>query len=259
VEAAAGIAFAGDHCRGDLAAIPVRRCWQAWKGLPIKVAGVVRPGQDACVKDWTAWHAAYDDPSSPLSARLKRVRSHLSDAVDHAPAGRVSLVSLCAGQGHDVIGVLPDHPRRDDVRAVLVEADARNAGLARRAAAGRGLSQVEVRQADASLVASFADALPAGVLLLCGIFGNVSDPDIRRTVRAAPALCRAGTTVIWTRHRRPPDLTPQVRAWFAESGFEEIAFDALETSALTSVGVHRLRRAPAAGLPGHRLFTFRAA
>jgi len=206
--------------------------------------------------DWAAWHAAYDDPSSPLNARLKRVRSHVSDAIDHAPAGRVGLVSLCAGQGHDVIGVLPHHPRRDDVRAVLVEADVRNAGLARRAAAGQGLSQVEVRQADASLVASFADALPADVLLLCGIFGNVSDRDIRRTVQAASALCRPGATVIWTRHRHPPDLTPQIRAWFTENGFEEIVFDALETSALTGVGVNRLCRAPADSPPSHRLFTF---
>jgi hypothetical protein len=209
--------------------------------------------------DWVAWHAAYDDPSSPLSARLRRVRSHLSDAIDRAPVGQVSLVSLCAGQGHDVIGVLPHHPRRGDVRAVLVEADACNAGLARRAAVALGLSRVEVRQADAGLVGSFADALPADVLLLCGILGNVSDGDIRRTVQAAPALCRPGATVIWTRHRRPPDLTPQLRAWFAESGFDEIAFDAVETSALTSVGVSRLRRVPADTLPDHRLFAFRAA
>ncbi len=226
-----------------------------------RVAGVPgegRAGQDVCVRDWVAWHAAYDDPSSSLSARLRQVRSHLSDAVDRAPAGQVSLVSLCAGQGHDIIGVLPHHPRRDDVRAVLVESDPRNAGLAQRAAAGQGLTGVEVRQADASLVASFADALPADVLLLCGIFGNVSDHDIQHTVSAAPALCRAGATVIWTRHRRPPDLTPQLRAWFADSGFDEVAFDALGTSALTSVGVHRLSRAPAARPPSRPLFTFRA-
>ena len=118
-------------------------------------------------------------------------------------------------------------------------------------------AQVEVRQADAGVSASFSDVLPADVLLLCGIFGNVSERDIRRTVHAAPALCRAGATVIWTRHRRPPDLTPQVRAWLAESGFEEIAFDALETSVLTSVGVSRLSR-PRLGLPGRLCFTFRA-
>ena len=168
------------------------------------------------------------------------------------------LVSLCAGQGHDVFGVIPDHPRRDDVHAVLVESDPRNVVLARRAAAGQRLPGLEVRQADAGLVADFVDVLPADVLLLCGIFGNVSDRAIRRTVQAAPALCRAGATVIWTRHRRPPDLTPQIRAWFALAGFEEIAFDALETSALTSVGVHRLSRSPAAWPPDGRLFTFLA-
>jgi hypothetical protein len=209
-----------------------------------------------CVKDWVVWHRDYDDPSSSLSARLRRVRYHLSRAIDRAPAGAVSVVSLCAGQGRDVIGVLPGHPRRDDVRAVLIEADATNAALARRSAADAGLALVDVRQADASLVTSFADALPAGVLLLCGIFGNVSHRDIQRTVEAAPALCRPGATVIWTRHRRPPDLTPRVRGWFAASGFEEIAFDALGTDTMTGVGVNLLRHAPATALPDEPLFTF---
>ena len=62
--------------------------------------------------------------------------------------------------------------------------------------------------------------------------------------------------MIWTRHRRPPDLTPQIRAWFAESGFDEVAFDALEISVLTSVGVNRLCGAPADTPPSHRRFTF---
>jgi hypothetical protein len=46
------------------------------------------------VKDWVAWHAAYDDPSASLSVRLQRVRSHLWDAIGRAPASGVSLVSL---------------------------------------------------------------------------------------------------------------------------------------------------------------------
>ena len=209
--------------------------------------------------DWAAWHEAYDDPSSPLSARLRSVQAHLSDAISQAPAGPIRLVSLCAGQGRDVIGVLPSHPRREDVRAVLVEADPRNAGVARSAAAALDLAQVEVREADASLVAGFADALPAGVLLLCGIFGNVSDSDIRRTVQAAPALCHRGATAIWTRNRRPPDLTPQIREWFTAAGFDEIAFDAVETTALTSVGVARLGRDPDRVLPDGPLFTFGSA
>jgi hypothetical protein len=219
-------------------------------------------GDNVRVMDWAAWHEYYNDPASPLSTRLSCVQAHLAGALDRAPRGRISLVSLCAGQGRDVIGVLPRHPRRDDVRAVLVESDERNAGPARQAAAARGLTQVEVRLADASLVASFADALPVDVLLLCGIFGNISDRDIERTIQAAPALCHAGATVIWTRARHPPDLTPRVRAWFIQSGFEEVAFDALEAGGfLMSVGVSRLGRAaapPAAGWPDDRLFTFRS-
>ncbi len=209
------------------------------------------------MRDWAAWHGGYDDPASALSARLECVRAHLTRAIDQAPPGPVRLVSLCAGQGHDVIGVLPGHRRRRDVTAVLVESDSRNAGRARRRAAAAGLAQVEVREADASRPELYADALPAGVLLLCGIFGNISDEDIRRTVAAAPAMCRPGGVVIWTRHRRAPDLTPAIRGWFGAGGFDEIAFDALETSTLVAVGVGRLRQAADAARPAGPLFSFR--
>jgi hypothetical protein len=209
------------------------------------------------MKDWVAWHAAYDDPSSSLSARLRLVREHLSRALDRAPAGPVRLVSLCAGQGRDVLGVLPGHPRRQDTSAVLVEIDPHNAAVARRLAAEAGLPGVEVREADAARVSAYADALPADVLLLCGIFGNVSTADIRRTVAAAPALCAPGATVLWTRNRRAPDLTPRIRAWFRESGFTEVAFESPDTETLSSVGVDRLATAPAADPPGEPLFTFR--
>ncbi len=209
--------------------------------------------------DWLAWHAGYDDPSSGLSARLRWVQAWLARALDRAPPGPLRLVSLCAGQGHDVIGVLPGHARRDDVRAVLIEADAHIAGQARHAAEQVGLGQVEVRQADAGTAASFADALPADVLLLCGIFGNVSEQDIQRTVEAAPAMCQPGATVIWTRHRGPPDLTPRIRAWFTGAGFDEVAFEAVGTGGLMSVGVARLAHGPAGRLPDGPLFTFGSA
>jgi hypothetical protein len=207
------------------------------------------------MRDWVEWHEAYDDPGSGLSARLASVRRQLAAGIDRAPPGPVRVISLCAGQGHDVLGVLPAHPRRDEVTAVLVEADATNAGAARRQTAAAGLAQVEVRQADASQPASFADALPADVLLLCGIFGNVSDADIESTARAAPALCRAGATVIWTRHRREPDATPRIRAWFTAAGFDEVAFDPLPAGG--AVGAGRLRGDPAATMPDGPLFTFR--
>ena len=87
-------------------------------------------------------------------------------------------------------------------------------------------------------------------------FDNVSDIGIKRTTAAAPALCAPGATVIWTRHRRPPDLTPRIRAWFTDAGFDEGAFEPLDTG-LAAVGVGRLRHAPPNVLPAGPLFTFR--
>lgn len=206
--------------------------------------------------DWVAWHEGYDDPASGLSARLKLVKQHLAEALDRAPAGPVRLVSLCAGQGRDVIETLRDHPRGDDVSAVLVEADPVLAGQARAAAAAAGLKRVEVRTVDAGQVAGYADAVPADVLLLCGIFGNVTPAGVERIVTAAPALCAPGATVLWTRNRRPPDLTPQIRGWFSAAGFDELAFGAPESSPYTGVGAAVLRDGAGAALPAGPLFRF---
>jgi len=56
------------------------------------------------------------------------------------------------------------------------------------------------------------------------------------------------------RHRRPPDLTDAIRGWFAESGFQEIAFEAVPDSE-GSVGVARFVGQTAA-LADQRLFSF---
>lgn len=196
--------------------------------------------------DWRSWHRAYDDPGSSLSRRLVAVQACVRDALDAAPPGPIRVLSLCAGQGRDLLGVLPGHPRRDDVRAVLVELDP---ALAPPSSPG-----VSVRVADAGLVAGYADAVPAEVLLLCGIFGNVSPDDIRRTVRAAAGLVAERGVVIWTRHREPPDLFPEVGSWFAEAGFEPVFRSAADDP--FGLGVDRLvgPRVPVA--PDARLFTF---
>ncbi|HEY8545827.1 MAG TPA: hypothetical protein VIL36_12295, partial [Acidimicrobiales bacterium] len=67
------------------------------------------------MRDWVRWHDAYDDPGSALRRRLDVVRRLVADALDQAPRGRpLRLVSVCAGQRHDVVGALAHHPRRRD-------------------------------------------------------------------------------------------------------------------------------------------------
>ena len=68
---------------------------------------------------------------------------------------------------------------------------------------------MQVRQADAGLLANYADGVPADLVLLAGVFGNISDRDIRRTIEALPQLCATGATVLWTRSRREPGPDPE--------------------------------------------------
>jgi hypothetical protein len=183
------------------------------------------------------------------------VQCRIRDTLDARPPGPIQVISACAGQGRDLLGVLVDHPRRDDVRARLVELDADLAETARAAAGNAGLGAVDMVTGDASTTSAYEGAVPADVVLFCGVFGNVSDDDLRRSISYLPMLCAQGATVIWTRHRKPPDLTPTVRAWFADTGFEEVAFDAPDEM-YVGVGTHRLVAPPQPLAPGIKLFTF---
>jgi hypothetical protein len=204
-------------------------------------------------RDWLEWHASYDEPGSRLSKRLAIVQGHVARFLDRAPADPIRVVSVCAGQGRDLLAVLAKHPRRPDVRARLVELDPRNAARARDAAAG--LPGVEVLEADASLSDSYAGAVPAELVLVCGVFGNITEEDIARTVRYLPMLCARGATVIWTRHRNPPDQVPTICGWFEASGFAEVSVDSPEGESF-AVGVHHYRGQPVDLEAGLRLFRF---
>jgi len=203
--------------------------------------------------DWFAWHSRYDDPDSFLSRRLAMVQARLAEAMDRCGPGRIQVVSMCAGQGRDILGVLARHPRAGDVVARLVESDPRNAALARQEALP--FPGVEVVEADAGCTDVYAGAVPADIVLACGVFGNISGDDIQRTVAAFPSLCARGAVVIWTRHRAEPDLTPQVRDWFRREGFAEEAFGVSE-DAFMAVGAHRLTGKALHFRPGEVLFRF---
>ncbi len=202
-------------------------------------------------RDWVAWHRAYDEPGSPLARRLTVVRGHLRRWLDIAPAGPLRAISICAGEARDVLPVLADHPRGTDVKARLVELDPINAAAARREAR----EGVEVVEGDASTTDAYTGAVPADLIVACGVFGNISDDDVRRTVSLFPMLAAPRATVVWTRHRRTPDKTNAIREWFAEHGFAEVEFDAPDDD-MFAVGVHRLVASPMPFEGRRRLFTF---
>lgn len=188
--------------------------------------------------DWAAWHRAYEDPGSSISRRLELVRRALASALDAMPVGSIRLLSICAGDGRDVIGVLEQHDRARDVVATLVELDPGLAAAARDAAAARGLDQVRCVVGDAGRSSWYEAARPIDVLVACGVFGNVSAGDVRASLRAFGGVVATGGHVVWTRHRGAPDQTPLIREWFSDSGFEEVSFEGIPGS-LAAVGCHR--------------------
>lgn len=206
-------------------------------------------------QDWLAWHERYEEPGSRLARRLVVVQDRITRALDAAPPGQIKVLSMCAGQGRDLLGVLEHHPRRDDVTGVLVELDPRNAEAARQRVRDLGLRGIDVVTGDAAQTDHYLAYAPADLVLACGIFGNLSNEDVRRTIGYCAALCAPGGTTVWTRHRNDPDLVPKICDWFEEHGFE---LEFVTEPGDFGVGVHR-RRAdaePRALPPGEMMFTF---
>jgi hypothetical protein len=141
------------------------------------------------------------------------------------------------------------------VRAELIEYDPRNVAAAREGIAAAGLDGITATHADAGDFAAYRTAAPADLVVLAGVLGNISDGDVQATINALPRLCAPDATVIWTRTRRDPDLTPTVRGWFADAGFAEKAFHA-PSDVLFSVGVHRFHGQPQDAPPSGKVFTF---
>jgi hypothetical protein len=205
-------------------------------------------------RDWVAWHGGYDMPGSGLALRLAAVQAQIAAALDRAPPGPLRAVSMCAGQGRDLIGVLAGHPRGHQVTARLVELDRRNTATARGLAAAAGLPQIEVVTADAAEPAAYAGLVPADLVLACGVFGNITDEDIRQTIGCCRQLCATGGTVIWTRGRWATDLVPQICDWFEEGGFEPLWVS--DPSLAFGAGAHRFTGTPQPLVSGPRMFRF---
>ena len=205
--------------------------------------------------DWLDWHTPYANSDSPLSRRLVAVKAQIGAVLDEAAGRRLRMVSLCAGDGRDVLETLAELPRQSALQGRLVELNPELCARARAFAEAHDLTGIDVVCADAGMSDVYAGALPADLVLLCGVLGNINDGDVRRMVRALPQFCASGGRVIWTRHRRAPDLTPQIRSWLSDEGFHEHAFvspgpDAWSVGAFTFHGSEQPLR------QRERLFTF---
>ena len=204
--------------------------------------------------DWHEWHEKYEDPDSSRSHRLRSVQAQIGAWLDRRPEPSLRVVSICAGQGRDLFGALASRPDAGRVHGTLVELDPRNVVEARQRASTLD-SRIAVLEADAGDLRTYEGLVPADLVLLVGVLGNITDADVEHAVRSMPMFCAEGATVIWTRTRKPPDLNPCIRDWFAETGFSERTFVAPD-GYLFTVGVHELTTPPRRLPPSGHLFRF---
>ena len=205
-------------------------------------------------RDWVEWHRSYADPASELSQRLVVVTAAVEHALSAAPPGAITVLSLCAGEARDLSGAATGHPRAGDVCGGAIELNPGLAAIAAQRLQAAG-THVEVRCADAGRPIHWDDIVPVDLLLLAGIFGNLPDDDVERTVRATAAMLRPGGIAVWTRHRRAPDLTPSIREWFDDTGCAPVAFTSGGPDSF-AVGVERMGPTPAVGALPEQLFRF---
>jgi len=157
--------------------------------------GVNRP-------DWVQWHNLYESPELVVAQRLLIVQRLIRDFLASRSGDEIRIVSICSGQGRDILGVLADHPGRLSVNGRLIELDPTNTVEGTMQADAAGLGGIEIVTGDASVTDAYTGAVPADLVLVCGVFGNIPDDD-----RASHD--RRPTPVLQARRDGDLDASPQ--------------------------------------------------
>jgi hypothetical protein len=208
-------------------------------------------------KDWVEWHDLYQTETR-LQQRLQIVQRYIRTALDAQPEGRIQVVSACAGDGRDLLGALSDHPRKPDVTARLVELNPQLVERGRATIKAANLiAQVEFINGDATLSSNYTGAVPADIVLVCGIFGNLADEAaLERLISNLRFLAKTDAYIAWTRgHKDGVAYSEIVRDRFQSANFTEVEFQLTATGDM-GVGLHRHLGQPESLPSNERLFAF---
>jgi len=169
------------------------------------------------------------------------------------PAGSIRVISMCAGQGRDLLGGAAGSSAAR--RRVGAAGRARSAQreFARRSA--RGLS-VEVVEGDASLCAAYQGFVPADLVLVCGVFGTSRTRTSAHGGEPAPAVPDREHGDL-DPAPRAADATPTIRQLFAEHGFRECRVRLGGRVQVTGVGTQQLTGPPLPYQPDLRFVRLR--
>jgi non-ribosomal peptide synthetase component F/acyl carrier protein len=176
---------------------------------------------------WSNWHKNYE-VSPRLKARLQLVQGQIDGVLIAAPPGPIRILSICAGDGRDLLGLRPDHSRRPDIVAYLVDNDSPSLERGRREAAQIQFpGQLHFLEADATQNRSYQDLGHFDLVLISGLLGHLRPEGVTSLLTGLPMLCRHNGWVLWNRHlvlNQGSRQVPTIRQCLAETGFSEIHF-----------------------------------
>ncbi len=208
--------------------------------------------------DWLEWYKGYD-VSADRQARLRFVQTHIGRCLDACEPGPIQVVSLCAGDGRDLIGMLPQHKRQQDVVAWLVEMNLELVARGRDAIENIGLDgRLRYVVGDATLSSTYLDIAPARVIVVAGVLGNLRQLEVPRLIGNLSALCTIGAFVVWTRHLQYNEgarQLPVIRQLLHDAAFEEVSLDTTSEAGY-AVGTHRYLGSPRAIVAAQKWFEF---
>jgi hypothetical protein len=208
--------------------------------------------------DWVAWHERYKT-NRGLKARLRAVCGQIENCLNACPPGQIRVVSVCCGDGRDLLTGLIDHPREKDVVAYLIDSERSLIEAGQDSANISGIGdQLHFIVADATLASSYKGMVPADLVLVCGVFGHVVKEDLPKLIQSLGYMCKTGGYVIWTRHAKAWDgesHVPLINQLFEQARFEQISFSVTEEGA-SCIGTNRFLGQPADLGSEDTLFTF---
>jgi hypothetical protein len=209
------------------------------------------------MRDYLKWHDAYDDPDSDLYWRLRQVQAYIRATLDQIQ-GQLAVLSLCAGDGRDILEVLAQRDDSSRIHTTLIELHPVLAQRAREFAAMAALANVTVHADDAGNTTAYAGSVPADLVIMMGIFGNISNDDVRRTIQTAPRLCRPGAVLLWSRSTDGVDRNRSVRGWLTKAGFSEVDYKEFDHAQgeRAALGSARYDGPMLPLMPGQQIFTF---
>jgi hypothetical protein len=148
---------------------------------------------------WDDW-SEHAYRSRTYSLRLAEVQGHLGECFAAYSTRPIRLLSVCAGDGRDVMGAMISHNVQGQVVAWLVEQNLRSVNRGTTQSRRLGLQDtVKFLHADATLYDTYRNIAPSDIVLLSGVWGHVPASDRPRLVQALASFCKPGGMVIWTR------------------------------------------------------------